>query len=192
MGGKTPGGQSKGDHPIPSNPTHQSQHVLAHAHQAALKLFKTKLRLQWKLVTSSIGTQPGPPRHWAKRPNRSPSVAPWSHLDCADPYNCTFDMYMSNIAFIICLSGSLNWLKAKLRRCEFFGLDSNLSNNSNSPLFINCLIYTARPIRWQKRIFTWIDKYYKGKATPKKRLYLGLSPKQRTPPTHPYGLGLQK
>ena len=27
---------------------------------------------------------------------------------------------------------------------------------------------------------------------PKKRFYLGLSPKQRTPPTHPYGLGLPK
>ena len=31
-----------------------------------------------------------------------------------------------------------------------------------------------------------------GKAPPKKRFYLGLSPKQRTTPTHPYGLGLQK
>ena len=29
-------------------------------------------------------------------------------------------------------------------------------------------------------------------AIAKKRFYLGLSPKQRTPPTHPYGLGLPK
>ena len=32
-------------------------------------------------------------------------------------------------------------------------------------------------------------KQTKGRG-PKKRYFLGLSPKQRTPPTHPYSLGL--